>query len=475
MVTLAGICRIAVDLRKEPLVSKTRSTLWSQSLLIIILLFVSIQAIAQNGPPLNAQIDQYLTELAKNGFSGSVLLAQNGKILFAAGYGQASRELGVPNSAQTKFRIGSITKQFTAAGILILHERGQLNVQDPICKYIDGCPPAWKDVTIHHLLAHTGGVPSFTSMPDYLTRMNMRETPQSMLARFVNKPLDFAPGEKYAYSNSGYFVLGMIIEKVSRESYESFLQKNIFTPFRLANTGYDHTATILPNRAMGYSRNTDGLINAAYIDMSQPYAAGSLYSTVEDLFAWDEALFGGKVLTKKTFELMTTPVKNNYGYGVAMTTAFNRKVVSHGGGINGFSSMLAHFPNERITYVVLRNTDFGDPSPDRIGKAMVSRLLGEKEEVPKLPPVAKVDPNIYDKYVGEYELIANFTLTVTREGDKLMVMVTGQQPLEIFPESETKFFLKAVEAKITFVKDASGAVTHLILHQGGDRQAKKIK
>jgi len=474
MVTLAGTCRIAVDLRKEPLVSKTRSTLWSQSLLIIILFFATFQAVAQNGTPLNAQLDQYLTELTKNGFSGSVLLSQNGKILFAAGYGPANRELNVLNTAQTKFRLGSITKQFTAAGILILHERGQLNIQDSICKYIDGCPAAWKDVTIHHLLSHTGGVPSFTSMPDYMTRMNMLETPQSMLARFVNKPLEFAPGEKWNYSNSGYFVLGMIIEKVSHETYEAFLQKNIFTPFKLTNTGYDHFATILPNRATGYSRNTDGLVNSAFIDMSQPYAAGSLYSTVEDLFLWNEALFGGKVVTKKTFDLMTTPVKNNYGYGLGISTLFNRKLISHGGGINGFSTIIARFPNENITYVVLRNSDFGEPSPGAVGRAMAARLLGEKDE-PVRPPVAKVDPAIYDKYVGEYEVTSNVILKVTRDGDHLMVQASSQSPIEILPESETKFFLKGVDARITFVKDPSGAVTHLILHQGGDNEAKKIK
>ena len=262
--------------------SKTRSTLWSQSLLIIIVMFAALKCGAQNGAPINAQLDQFLTEATRNGFSGAALISQNGKILFAAGYGQANRELGVPNAAQTKFRLGSITKQFTAAAILILHERGQLNVQDSICKYIDACPPAWSEVTIHHLLSHTGGIPSFTSMPDYMIKMNIPETTQSMVARFKDKPLDFKPGEKWNYSNSGYFLLGVIIEKVSHDSYEAFLQKNIFTPLRLSNTGYDHFATILPNRATGYSRNTDGPVNSAFIDMSQPYAAGSLYSTVED-------------------------------------------------------------------------------------------------------------------------------------------------------------------------------------------------
>lgn len=172
-------------------------------------------------------------------------------------------------------------------------------------------------------------------------------------------------------------------------------------------------------------------------------------------------------------------MKNNYGYGLGITTAFNRKVISHGGGINGFSTVLARFPEENVTYVVLRNTDFGEPGPDRLGRGMAARLFGEKDEPPKPPaankPVAKVDSKIYDSYVGEYELVANFILKITRQGDSLMLQATGQQEFEIFPESETKFFLKVIDAQVTFVKDASGKVTHLILHQGGDREAKKIR
>jgi len=288
----------------------------------------------------------------------------------------ANRELDVANTPQTKFRIGSITKQFTASAILLLQERGKLSVQDPLCKFFENCPSAWNGVTIHHLLTHTGGVPSYTSSPDYRTKMTMPETVTSMIDRFKDKPLEFKPGERMNYSNSGYFLLGHIIEKVSGESYEVFLQKNIFDPLKLSGTGYDRHSTILKNRATGYSRDPEGgVINSLYLDMNQPYAAGSLYSTVEDLFAWNEALFSEKLLSAKSLEMMMTPFKNDYAYGLFINRAFGRKQVSHGGGINGFNTVLTRFPDEKVTVVVLRNSDFGTLGPAPIANAMAAILF----------------------------------------------------------------------------------------------------
>src|SRR5262249_10377239 len=192
------------------------------SFIMAVSLLVAIQVAAQEP---TAKLDEYLDAVAKQSrFSGSALVARDGKILCSRGYGMANIELDVPNTPRTKFRLGSITKQFTAAAILLLQERGKLNVQDPICKYVADCPGAWSEVTIHHLLSHTGGLPNFTSFPDYFPKMMMPETMESMVARFKNKPLDFKPGEKWSYSNSGYFLLGYLVEKISGESYETFLQ-----------------------------------------------------------------------------------------------------------------------------------------------------------------------------------------------------------------------------------------------------------
>jgi CubicO group peptidase (beta-lactamase class C family) len=437
-------------------------------------LFLVVGARAQEAASLTSKFDEYLSAAAKQGVTGSALVAKDGKVIFSKGYGMANDEWDIPNTPQTKFRLGSITKQFTAASILLLQERGKLSVQDPICKFFDNCPDAWKEITIHHLLTHTSGIPNFTSFPDYMKTMMIPVTMESLVGRFKDKPLDFKPGEKMSYSNSGYVALGYIIEKVAGESYESFLQKNIFGPLKMSDTGYDRPTTILKNRATGYSSRNGKRINSEYLDMTIPHAAGALYSTVEDLFTWNEALFSDKLLSAKSREAMMTVDKNNYAYGLAIAQQHNRKIVSHGGGINGFSTVLSRFPEEKVTIVVLRNADYGS-GPNKIGQDLAAIVFGEKYEVPRERVAIKIDPKILDAYVGQYELAPNFILTMTREGDSLMSQATGQPKFELFPESETKFFVKAFDAQATFVKDDKGVVTHLILHQGGDRTAKKIK
>jgi hypothetical protein len=242
----------------------------------------------------------------------------------------------------------------------------------------------------------------------------------------------------------------------------------------MTNTGYDHFEAILKNRATGYSMTLGKMVNSAFLDMTQPYSAGSLYSTVEDLFLWNEALYSGKVLSAKSFEMMTTPVKNNYAYGLGVETKFNRKMISHGGGINGFATFIARFPEEKLSIVVLRNADYGIPAPGRVMQDLAAIVFGEKYEIPKAVTEIKVDPKILDAYVGKYQLAPNFVLTISKKGDQLMAQATGQPQLALFAESETTFFPKVVDLKITFVKDATGKVTDLILHQGVDRLAKKI-
>ena len=447
----------------------------SLAVLAALSLFLLVSARAQEAAPLTSKFDEYLSAAAKQGFTGSALVAKDGKVVFSKGYGMANVEWDIPNTPQTKFRLGSITKQFTAASILLLQERGKLSVQDPICKYFDSCPESWKEITIHHLLTHTSGVPNFTSFPDYQKTMMMPVTMESLVSRFKDKPLDFKPGERMSYSNSGYVALGYIIEKVAGETYESFLRKNIFDPLKMADTGYDCPTTILKNRATGYSSMNGKRINSEYLDMSIPHAAGALYSTVEDLFTWNEALFSDKLLSAKSREAMMTVDKNNYAYGLAVTQQHNRKMVSHGGGINGFNTILARFPEEKVTIVVLRNADYGFSSPNKISQDLAAIVFGEKYEIPRERVAIKIDPKILDAYVGQYELNPNFIITMIREGDRLMTQLTGQPKFELFPESEAKFFLKVVDAQVTFVKDDKGAVTHLILHQGGDQKAKKIK
>ena len=406
-------------------------------------------------------------------FNGTVLVAKDGKVLFAKGYGLANAEHEVPNTLETKFRLGSITKQFTATAVLILQDQGKLKVQDPIGKYLSESPKAWEKVTIHHLLTHTSGIPSYTDDPSYEKSMTQPETVSSMIARFKDKTLEFEPGSKFHYDNSGYFLLGAIVEKVSGKSYETFLKEAIFEPIGMTNTGYDQHATVLVRRASGYERKGDELVNAPYLDMSQPYAAGSLYSTVGDLLKWDRALKAGKPASKQAMAAMFTPFKDNYAYGWSIGDRKGHKQIGHGGGINGFATDFQRYPDEDVCVAVLCNVI--PANPGKVSRDLAGIVFGETVTLPKARVVAKIDPRVYEGYVGNYQLAPTFALSITREGDRLFTQATGQGKFEIFPESDTEFFLKVVDAQIKFIKE-DGKVMHLILHQNGrDMKAKRVK
>ena len=457
----------------------TRRNVQFVRLLLLLSVPLGIATRAQAQPPAGAEVptakfEQYMDAcVAVEHFSGTVHVTREGSPILSKGYGLANIEHQVPNTPRTRFRLGSITKQFTAMAIMILNEQGKLVIDETIGKYFDDPPSAWGAVTIHHLLTHTSGVHSYTSDPEYTKKMAQSETVKGMIARFKDKPLDFTPGEKFAYSNSGYFLLGAIIERVSGTSYEAFLKQAIFDPLGMSDTGYDHAATILPHRAAGYVRKGDVVENAPYLDMTQPYAAGSLYSTVLDLATWDRALSEGKLISKESMARMFTPVKNEYAYGWSVPGRPGRKGMGHGGGINGFATNILRFPDDKVCVIVLCN--MLPVNPGRVANDLAAITFGEPYKLPKVRTVAAVDPRTYDAYVGRYEVAPDRILTITREGDHLMSQPTGQRKLEIFPESETEYFLKVNDIQITFVKDEQGNVTHLVVHQGGrDMPAKRL-
>lgn len=307
-----------------------------------------------------AQLDEILSRMAADEtFSGSILIAQDGVVLLNRGYGSADREQGIPNTPQTRFFIGSVTKQFTAMAILILQSQGRLDVQDPICKYIEDCPAAWEDITIYHLLTHTSGMvvmPADSSYPDNPI------TPQELLDRFEDTPLDFQPGERVSYSNCGYWVLGPIIEQASGQSYEAFVQQWILEPLDMHDSGFDQDASGL---AVGYvDQNTAA--PAQVIDSSFTYSAGALYSTVEDLYRWDQALYTEQLIPRELLDQMFIPRislnpdavgSTEYGYGWFILDHQGRRMVGHGGAIDGFRSWIFRYPDDRITIILLSNQE----------------------------------------------------------------------------------------------------------------------
>jgi CubicO group peptidase (beta-lactamase class C family) len=437
-------------------------------------LLVLLSAAPAPSQDIDSKVEEYMrARVERDHFSGAVLVARDGKPLVRQGYGMANLEHDVPNAPNVKFRLGSITKQFTAMAVMILQEKGKLDVREKVKTYLPDSPKAWDEVTVHHLLTHTSGIPSFTSFPDYLASMPVHVTLDQLVARFKDKPLEFKPGEKFKYSNSGYVLLGKLIDKVSGRTYPEFLQKNIFEPLGMKDTGYDNPIPVLKHRASGYSRPFLLNLNASYLDMSIPHAAGALYSTVDDLLLWDQALYTEKLVSKATLEKIFTPFKNHYAYGWTVGKEFGRKMVGHGGGINGFATDIRRYPDDRICVVVLSNLDSAPVGA--IGHDLAAIAFGEKYSIPGRRLEAKVDPKLFDDYAGRYEADEpKVTVTVTREGDRLMARLTGQPKLQLFPESETSFFDKAVDARVEFIKDKSGKVTHLVIHQGGvDLKARR--
>jgi D-alanyl-D-alanine carboxypeptidase len=439
-------------------------------LLFVVLWSAATLAHAQN---LASKLDTFLSGYQKNrAFIGSALIAKGGKVIFEKGYGLANVELDVPNGPDTKFRLGSITKQFTATAILQLEEQGKLSVTDTACKYLPECPESWKAITIHQLLSHTSGIPSYTEGPEFAKPKMMRIPlkPVEILMLSKDKPLEFQPGEKWKYDNSGYIFLGVIIEKVSGETYAEYLKKHIFRALDMQDSGYDDSSIILKNRAQGYRSVTDGFRNAEYLDMSLPYAAGSLYSTVNDLYRWDRALYTDKVLKQSSREKMWTPVKNEYGYGWSIGKAHQHKQIAHGGGINGFSTFIARYPDDDAVVIVLSNNERANTGA--IAGGLSGILFGEKVDLPWDRKEVSIDAKILDRYVGSY-LAGPMTIAITSENGHLMIEPKGQGKLEAFATSETEFFLKQVDATLTFTLGSDNKATEVRVVQGGSPMVAK--
>jgi len=315
------------------------------------------------------KLDKLISAYAENGqFNGSVLVAEKGNVIYKKGFGWANMEWNIPNQPDTKHRLGSITKQFTSMLIMQLVQQGKLKLDAPVSAYLPDYPKSNGDaITIHHLMTHTSGIPEFTSFPDFFKeRSRNTYSPAELVNYFADSALQFKPGERFAYSNSGYVLLGFIIEKVTGKLYEQVLQENILTPLKMNNTGYDHNGTLLKNRASGYDRTGRNYTNASFADMSIPYSAGALYSTVEDLYLWDQALYTHQLLRKENMDLLFAEHietgRGYYGYGWFVDemnigkTQEQLKTISHGGAINGFGTLITRIPSDKSLIVLLNNT-----------------------------------------------------------------------------------------------------------------------
>lgn len=552
-------------------------------LVVFLLALAPMPAMAQTTQPDDKALAQQLDKLLVAQFpadapGAAVIVLRDGKPILRKGYGLANLELAVPVAPEMVFRLGSITKQFTAVAILMLVEQGKIKLSDEITRYLPDYSTQGEKITVEQLLTHTSGVKNYTALPAWYGLWRKDMPLEELIALFQDEPLDFTPGTQWSYSNSGYVLLGAIIEKVSGLSYEEYIQQQIFAPLGMSHAAYDRTERVLPGRVAGYTRGKEGYHNAEYLSMSQPYAAGSLVASVDDLAKWDAALYTDKLVKQRSLQraFQTLTLKNGeetgYGYGFAFANYEGHRVDLHNGGINGFATQMLRLPDDKVYIAILSNCDscpvpltdlvfqmaaqvigqpYHDPTAITLptntladyegiyqrhdGRTLTVRRAGDQLSVladgdtvqlltPSSPteffvkaqmirikftkdtagkvsalqmqryfgpwrmaqktnrplPAARqpitVDPAIYRQYVGEYEIAPTFSLTILVEADKLLVQPTGEEAAELFPASETTFFLTAIDAQIEFQKDSSGKVTGLIFRQGDQEfLGKKIK
>jgi CubicO group peptidase (beta-lactamase class C family) len=523
---------------------------------------------------MTAEFDKILNDQFKpDGTGCAALVAKESQVIYRKGFGLADLELNVPMRPEMVFRIGSITKQFTAIAILQLMEQGKLSLQDEITSYIPDYPMHGHSITIEHLLTHTSGIKSYTNVPMFREMIRTDMKPEEIIEKNKALPMEFAPGTKWNYNNSGYIMLGYIIEKVSGKTYAEYLQENFFTPLGMTSSYYGDDTKIIKNRASGYQPGEGGTVNADYLSMTLPYAAGSIMSTVDDLYKWNRALHSYKLVRKETLDMAHTSYKLadgkpvGYGYGWSLSELQGSRSIEHGGGINGYLSYALYLPEEDLFVALLSNSNgqapefsslkmaaiaIGKPlkttelkldeaalneyqgiyvneagkearivlnegklsavrpggsrrimipverdmfliensftsvkfSRDAAGKLILATFddRGDVTEWKRsdkpleTKKAATVDEAVLEKYVGEYEIQPGFSIAFTREGARLFTQATGQPKFEVFAESETKFFLKVVDAQIEFMVEEDGTVNKLVLHQGGQKiEGKRIK
>ena len=447
--------------------------------LLMILILTGVALFATCRPSIETEkarrMDQIVRFVAdKKEFMGSVLVAQGDHVVFSKGYGSANLEM-FPNSPNTKFRIGSITKQFTAAAILLLEEQGKLKVDDLLRSYIKDAPGAWDKVTIRHLLTHTSGIRSFTQLPDFLTWRLSESSVEKTIGRFRDLPLEFPPGGKHSYSNSGYILLSYVVELVSGQKFEIFLQEKIFTPLGMKDSGYDSNTALIVRRAAGYTMGPDGLRNADYFSTTFSQGAGGLYSTTEDLLRWTQGLFGGKLLSASSLEKMITPFKDGYAFGLGVVEEHGHKIILHGGGIDGFTTQLSYFPDKEMTIAVLSNLNDNGDSVGWIWKKLAAVMYDEKVVLPSERTEINLLQDSLTKFTGAYELAPSTNLLITLEDDHLMAQIAPEPPKRLLAESATMFFARDVDSQVEFAQDTSGAVTALIFHSDGeDHRAPRV-
>lgn len=440
-------------------------------------LALSSLAIIASVPAAQAQDTARMAELidaeAQSGtFMGAVLVARGDEKLLDRAWGLADAEWQIANTPQGKFRIGSVTKQFTAVSILLLAEEGKIDLDAPVSIYLEDAPEAWNGVTVRNLMRHTSGIPNVTTLDDFGRQSLLPTKQEELIAMFRDLPLEFEPGSKFAYSNSGYVLLSRIVETVGGMGLGEFYRTRLFEPLGMDSTALDDSSAIVPMRVEGYSPSGDGAtyVNADYVDMGIPTGAGALYSTTDDLLKWQRGLFGGKVLSTESLATYVSPhdyeafFGDAYAHGVLVDREGDDVYYWHGGGIQGFNAWLSYDPAREVTVAVLANLNGGAAA--KLGQDLMTIVRGGEVTLANERQTIAM-PEDLAQFEGVYALSPDFKITVFEQDGKLMTQATDQGSAEIFAEAEDRFFLTAIDAQIAFTRGDDGEVTGLTLFQNG--------
>jgi CubicO group peptidase (beta-lactamase class C family) len=431
-----------------------------KKVLMILLTFGLTQALFCQ-KTVSQKLDELMEAYCKvNKFNGSVLVSSKGKILLEKGYGIKNAENKTMNDANGIFRIYSITKTFTSTVILKLAELKKLSLSDKLNKFYPEFPMG-DSITVENLLTHTSGIYDYTrgsDMPD--------QTEKSFISFIKTKPLDFSPGTNWSYSNSGYYLLGFIIKKVTGMPYEDAVRKYIFSPLQMIHSGFDFKNLSDKNKTTGYEIFSDEIKKEAVIyDPPGPFAAGAIYSTVSDLYKYHNGLQAFKIVTAKTLKKAYSPFKNNYGYGWVIRTYEGKDIVSHSGGAAGYRSNFVRIPKDDICIILLNNTE--NANVELITKSVVNILINKPY---KIPFEIKVSKEELSKYIGTYQVTdPPIVMYLTLDNGRLAAQVSGQQKTILLAESDNHFFAEEADGFVEFEKGNTEKIDRMILNQEGQK------
>ncbi|MBX3083235.1 MAG: serine hydrolase [Anaerolineae bacterium] len=433
------------------------------------------------GNRLSNKLDVLVSAYVKQGrFSGAVLVAQGDHVLLNRGYGLANHEYNVPAAPHTRFRIGSMTKAFTALAIMQMVEQGKLALTDHLSRFFPTFPNADR-ITIQHLLANTSGIEDFISLPEYASQMIRPLTHAELLALFEHRPLRFEPGTEFGYSNSNWVLLGLILEQLTGQSYADVMYQRLLQPAGMTNSGYYWSQPLIKDRAQGYVDTGKVIQNAEVVHEDAMYAAGALYSTVEDLYRWSKALEQSKLVTARTLDHMTQPItvaaEAGYGLGWELHTLHGHRAFGHSGGLPGFTANFLRFPHEHVTLIILSN--LGSAAWEKLTSDLAAIVFDQPYTLPADRAFVTLDPSVLAEYAGTYSMtfFGRTALLTFAVDDGVLTMSTPGLPTAVVSAlGGDKFYTRSKgEVELTFIRDGSGKFTRLEALWGGhDTHAERI-